>query len=54
MDGGHADSITTEDLYSRGITASAAVGPRLLQRPGGLRELESAALTAAATAASRR
>ncbi len=41
-------SITTEDLYTRGITASAAVGPRLLQRPGGLRELETAALAAAA------
>jgi NADPH2:quinone reductase len=41
-------ALTTEDLYARGITASAAVGPRLLQRPGGLREFESAALAAAA------
>jgi NADPH2:quinone reductase len=40
--------LTTADLYSRGITASAAVGPRLLQRPGGLREFEDAALAAAA------
>ena len=41
-------ALTTEDLYARGITASAAVGPRLLQRPGGLRELETAALAATA------
>jgi len=40
--------LTTGDLYARGITASAAVGPRLLQRPGGLRPLEDAALAAAA------
>ncbi len=40
--------LTTGDLYARGITASAAVGPRLLQRPGGLRELEDAALAAVA------
>ena len=40
--------LTTGDLYSRGITASAAVGPRLLQRPGGLRPFEEAALAAAA------
>jgi NADPH2:quinone reductase len=40
--------LTTGDLYARGITASAAVGPRLLQRPGGLREFEDAALAAAA------
>jgi NADPH:quinone reductase len=41
-------ALTTEDLYARGITASAAVGPRLLQRPGGLRDFEDAALAAAA------
>lgn len=40
--------ITTGDIYARGLTATAAVGPRLLQRPGGLREFETAALAAAA------
>lgn len=40
--------LTTDDIYARGITASAAVGPRLLQRPGGLREFEDAALAAVA------
>jgi NADPH:quinone reductase len=39
--------LTTQDLYARGLTASAAVGPRLLQRPGGLREFETAALAEA-------
>lgn len=40
--------LTTGDLFSRGLTASAAVGPRILQRPGGLRELETRALDEAA------
>jgi NADPH2:quinone reductase len=40
--------ITTSDLYAGGITASAAVGPRILQRPGGMRDLESQALAEAA------
>jgi NADPH:quinone reductase len=40
--------LTTNDLFARGLTASAAVGPRLLQRPGGLRELETQALAEAA------
>ncbi|GLW98626.1 zinc-binding dehydrogenase [Microtetraspora sp. NBRC 16547] len=43
--------ITTEDLYARGLTASVAVGPRILNRPGGLRSLEERALAAAATGA---
>lgn len=41
--------ITTGDLFSRGLTASAAVGARILQRPGGLREFETAALAALAS-----
>ena len=41
-------ALTSGDLYARGLTASAAVGPRLLQRPGGLRELEARALDEAA------
>lgn len=40
--------ITTGDLYAGGITASAAVGPRIMQRPGGMRELETRALAEAA------
>jgi NADPH:quinone reductase len=36
------------DLYRRGLTVSAAIGPRILKRPGGMRELEERALAAAA------
>ena len=36
------------DLYRRGLTVSAAIGPRILNRPGGMRELEERALAAAA------
>ena len=36
------------DLYRRGITFSAAIGPRIHNRPGGIRELEERALAAAA------
>jgi NADPH2:quinone reductase len=45
---GSPTEIATGDLYRLGIRADAAVGPRMLQRPGGLRELETAALEAAA------
>jgi len=45
---GTPTEITTGDLYRLGIRADAAVGPRMLNRPGGLRELETAALAAAA------
>jgi NADPH2:quinone reductase len=38
--------LSVYDLVGRGITASAAIGARLLQRPGGFRELETAALAA--------
>lgn len=40
--------ISTSDLYAGGITASAAVGPRIMQRPGGMRDLETRALAEAA------
>jgi NADPH2:quinone reductase len=45
---GKPTEITSGDLYRLGIRADAAVGPRMLNRPGGLRELETAALAAAA------
>ncbi|MCC5575719.1 zinc-binding dehydrogenase [Microtetraspora sp. AC03309] len=48
---GGPTEITTGDLYARGLTASVAVGPRILRRPGGLRGLEERALAAAATGA---
>jgi NADPH2:quinone reductase len=40
--------VTTDDLYAGGITASAAVGPRIMRRPGGMRDLETRALAEAA------
>ncbi|HEY2714851.1 MAG TPA: zinc-binding dehydrogenase [Solirubrobacterales bacterium] len=45
---GAVTPLGAEDLYSRGITVAAAISARLFQRPGGLRELESRALQAAA------
>jgi NADPH:quinone reductase len=41
--------LSARDLLAFGITAGPAVGPRLLQRPSGLRSLETAALEAAAS-----
>jgi NADPH:quinone reductase len=46
---GAPTQVSTGDLYSRGITAGMAIGPRVLGRPGGLRALEEAALDAAAS-----
>jgi NADPH:quinone reductase len=40
--------LSSGDLYAGGITASAAVGPRIMRRPGGMRDLESRALAGAA------
>jgi NADPH:quinone reductase len=40
--------LTADDLYRLGITAAAAIGARILQRPGGLRDLETRAIQAAA------
>ncbi|MBX6385766.1 MAG: zinc-binding dehydrogenase [Microbispora sp.] len=45
---GTPTELSAGDLYERGITASAAVGARIMRRPGGLRPLESRALAAAA------
>jgi NADPH2:quinone reductase len=45
---GEPTQLSAGDLYARGLTASAAIGPRVLQRPGGLRGLEEQALAAAA------
>jgi NADPH:quinone reductase len=45
---GHPTELSAGDLFARGITASAAIGARIAQRPGGLRDLEEQALAAAA------
>jgi NADPH2:quinone reductase len=45
---GQPTELSASDLYAGGLTVSAAVGPRILRRPGGLRGLEEVALVAAA------
>jgi NADPH2:quinone reductase len=45
---GTATELSAGDLFARGITASAAIGARIAQRPGGVRDLEEQALAAAA------
>ena len=45
---GAPTELSAGDLFARGITASAAIGARIAQRPGGLRDLEEQALAAAA------
>jgi NADPH2:quinone reductase len=45
---GEPTPLTAHDLYARGLTASVAIGPRIQQRPGGLRGLEAEALAEAA------
>jgi NADPH:quinone reductase len=45
---GQPTELSACDLFARGITASAAIGARIAQRPGGLRDLEEQALAAAA------
>jgi NADPH2:quinone reductase len=40
--------LSAGDLYARGLTASAAIGPRIIRRPGGVRDLEVQVLAAAA------
>lgn len=46
--GGPPTQLSATDLYGRGITASAAIGRRIMQRRGGVRPLETMALEAAA------
>lgn len=41
--------LSAMDIFARGLTVGVAVGPKLLSRPGGLRELETRSLEAAAT-----
>ncbi len=45
---GQPTQLSAGDLFSRGLTASAAIGPRILRRPGGLRDLEERAVAEAA------
>jgi len=45
---GALTELSAADVHSRGITVSAAIGKRILQRPGGLHPLEHDALQAAA------
>jgi NADPH2:quinone reductase len=45
---GQPTELSAGDLFARGITASAAIGARIAERPGGLRDLEEQALEAAA------
>jgi NADPH2:quinone reductase len=40
--------ITTQDLIGRGLTVTSALGPPMMRRPGGMRELERRALAEAA------
>ena len=44
---GTITELSAGDLFGRGISAASAVGARILQRPGGVRSLEEAALDAA-------
>ena len=46
---GEPTPLTTVDLFARGISASAAIGARIFNRPGGIRDLEEKALAAAGT-----
>jgi NADPH:quinone reductase len=45
---GEPTRLSAMDLFARGLTASAAIGPRILNRPGGMRDLEEQALAALA------
>jgi NADPH:quinone reductase len=45
---GTPTELSAGDLFGRGITVSAAIGARMAQRSGGLRDLEQQALAAAA------
>jgi NADPH2:quinone reductase len=45
---GSPTQLSIGDLFSRGLTVSAAIGPHIQRRPGGMRGLEEDALAAAA------
>jgi NADPH2:quinone reductase len=45
---GAPTEIATGDITARSLTVTSAVGPRMLRRPGGLRDLETRALAEAA------
>lgn len=45
---GKPTQFTSADLFARGLSATVALGPRILQLPGGLRTLEEKSLAAAA------
>jgi NADPH2:quinone reductase len=45
---GAPTELSIGDLFSRGLTVSAAIGPHIQRRPGGMRGLEEDALAAAA------
>ena len=53
LSSGAPTELSTGDLYSRGLTVSAAIGARIAQRPGGVRDLEEQALAAAADGRAR-
>lgn len=46
---GELTELTAGDLFSRGLTASGAIGPRILKRPGGMHALATQALAEAAS-----
>jgi NADPH2:quinone reductase len=46
---GEPTPLSTMDLFGRGISATAAIGARIFNRPGGIRDLETKALAAATT-----
>jgi NADPH2:quinone reductase len=46
---GEPTELSATDIVGGGITVTAAIGPRILKRPGGLRDLETQALAMAAS-----
>jgi NADPH2:quinone reductase len=50
---GHPTALTAEDLFTRGVAVTAAVGPRMLARPGGIKGLAQEAVARLAAGAWR-
>lgn len=46
---GTPTELTAGDIVGRSLTVTGAIGPRILQRPGGMRDLETQALAKAAS-----